>query len=306
MKKNIIYIITVVAIALTSCFDDLDRFPANDTTSEVVYSTFDGTKEALAKIYGAYTLSGQVGPGGKPDIVGLREDQNADFLRNWFNHQETPTDEAHCRWNDAGIPELNYIKFTPHRLVHNRFIRQVHLTSDVRQRFSSKHRWKRLRRTTGRSQLLPRRSPFLEAFAYWVLIDNFGNPPFVTEKDDLGILPDQIQRADLFKYIEDELLDLANNQGVKRHAPTNTDEPTWAPSGRSWPASTSTPRFIPARPGGRKPSPTAKKVIDAGYDLHKNYEHLFLADNNVNNPEMILPIAYDGQSSRVNGGVSRS
>lgn len=47
-----------------------------------------------------------------------------------------------------------------------------------------------------------------------------------------------------------------------------------------------------------------KKVIDAGYDLHKNYEHLFLADNNVNNPEMILPIAYDGQSSRVNGGVT--
>jgi len=304
MKKNIIYIITVVAIALTSCFDDLDRFPANDTTSEVVYSTFDGTKEALAKIYGAYTLSGQVGPGGKPDIVGLREDQNADFLRNWFNHQETPTDEAHCRWNDVGIPELNYIKFTPTASftigLYDKCILQVMYANDF------------LRNTDGRDygaqqdevNYFRGEARFLRAFAYWVLIDNFGNPPFVTEKDDLGILPDQIQRADLFKYIEDELLDLANNQGVKE---ARANEYGRADMGAVWAllariylnaeVYTGTARWTEA-------ITYSKKVIDAGYDLHKNYEHLFLADNNVNNPEMILPIAYDGQSSRVNGGVT--
>ena len=38
-------------------------------------------------------------------------------------------------------------------------------------------------------------------------MDLFGNVPFVTEDDLPGAgFPEQIQRADLFDYIEDELL----------------------------------------------------------------------------------------------------
>ncbi|PPJ44786.1 RagB/SusD family nutrient uptake outer membrane protein, partial [Rhizobium sp. KAs_5_22] len=47
---------------------------------------------------------------------------------------------------------------------------------------------------------------FLRAYQYWVLLDLFGNPPFVTEQDEIGkTSPKQIKRADLFKYIESEL-----------------------------------------------------------------------------------------------------
>lgn len=52
---------------------------------------------------------------------------------------------------------------------------------------------------------------FLRAFQYWVLMDTYGNPPFVDENTVVGkALPEQIKRADLFKYIESELVEIQN------------------------------------------------------------------------------------------------
>jgi hypothetical protein len=292
---------------LTSCLGDLDRFPQNDTTSEVVYSTFDGTKEALAKIYGAYTLSGQKGPDGSPDVAGLDEGSNADFLRCWFNHQEMPTDEAHCLWGDKGVSELNSINFiagsdgAPFTLgLYDKCILQIMYANEF------------LRNTSGREYGANQQevnyfcgeARFLRAFAYWVLMDEFGNPPFVTEKDALGAMPNQIERADLFNYIESELLDLINNNGLKA-AKTNEYGRADVAAAAALLARTylnagiytGTERWTDA-------ITYSKKVIDAGYSLKSNYEHLFLADNDKNNPEIILPITYDGVHTRLNGGTT--
>jgi len=47
---------------------------------------------------------------------------------------------------------------------------------------------------------------WLRALSYWHAMDHFGNVPFVTEQDAVGaFFPKQINRADLFTYIEDEL-----------------------------------------------------------------------------------------------------
>jgi hypothetical protein len=299
--------ILVALLVFTSCLNDLDRFPQNDTTSKEVYSTFEGTKSALAKVYGAYTLSGQKGPADMPDIAGLDEGSNADFLRCWFNHQEMPTDEAHCLWGDKGIAELNSINFiagsdgAPFTLgLYDKCILQVMYANDF------------LRNTSGRDYGNDRQevdyfrgeARFLRAFAYWVLMDVFGNPPFVTENDALGILPEQIKRPDLFNHIESELLDLINHNGLKA---ARTNE-----YGRADVAAacallarvylnaetyTGTARWTDA-------ITYSKRVIDAGYSLHPNYEHLFWADNDKNNPEVILPIAYDGKSTRLFGGIT--
>src|SRR5699024_11339571 len=48
----------------------------------------------------------------------------------------------------------------------------------------------------------------------------------------------------------------------------------------------------------------ASKVIDAGYSLMDQYEHLFMADNDQNNPEVIFQIAYDGIQTQNNGGTN--
>ncbi|MDR0412351.1 MAG: RagB/SusD family nutrient uptake outer membrane protein [Dysgonamonadaceae bacterium] len=309
MKKNIYKIIMTVLpiLSLTACLDDLDRFPLNDTTSEIVYSTFDDTKSALAKVYGAYTLSGQKGPAGLPDVEGLDEGSNADFLRCWFNHQEMPTDEAHCLWGDKGIAELNGINFisssdgAPFTLgLYDKCILQVMYANDF------------LRNTSGRDygnnqqevNYFRGEARFLRAFAYWVLMDVFGNPPFVTENDALNILPHQIKRADLFKYVEEELLDLINNNKLKAVRSNEYGRADVAAAcallARVYlnaEVYTGTERLTDA-------ITYSKKVIDAGYTLKPNYEHLFLADNDKNNPEVILPIAYDGKNTRSFGGVT--
>jgi hypothetical protein len=306
MKKNIYKILMAVlpVLALTSCIDDLDRFPLNDTTSEVVYSTFDGTKSALAKVYGAYTLTGQTGPAGSSDIAGLDEGSNADFLRCWFNHQEMPTDEAHCLWGDPGIPELNNIDFISTGSftigLYDKCILQIMYANDF------------LRNTNGRDygsqqeevNYFRGEARFLRAFAYWVLMDEFGNPPFVTENDGLGILPNQIQRADLFNYVESELLDLINSNGLKAAKSNEYGRADIAAAcallARVYlnaEVYTGTARWTDA-------ITYSKKVIDAGYSLKGNYEHLFLADNNTNNPEVILSINYDGKSARSYGGTT--
>ncbi|MDR2683537.1 MAG: RagB/SusD family nutrient uptake outer membrane protein [Dysgonamonadaceae bacterium] len=309
MKTNIYKIVMAVLPVwmLTSCLNDLDRFPQNDTTSENVYATFDGTKQALAKVYGAYTLSGQKGPAGLPDVAGLDEGSNADFLRCWFNHQEMPTDEAHCLWGDKGVAELNGINFiassdgAPFTLgLYDKCILQVMYANDF------------LRNTSGREygndqqevNYFRGEARFLRAFAYWVLMDEFGNPPFVTENDALGILPEPIRRADLFNYVESELLDLINNNGLTAAKSNEYGRADIAAAcallARVYlnaEVYTGTPRWTEA-------ITYSKKVIDAGYSLHTHYEHLFLADNNQNNPEMILPIAYDGKNTRLYGGVT--
>ncbi|MEM9916839.1 MAG: RagB/SusD family nutrient uptake outer membrane protein [Bacteroidota bacterium] len=46
-----------------------------------------------------------------------------------------------------------------------------------------------------------------------------------------------------------------------------------------------------------------QKVIDAGYQLDENYEHLFLADNNTTTG-LIFPVAFDGLSTRTWGGMT--
>ena len=48
----------------------------------------------------------------------------------------------------------------------------------------------------------------------------------------------------------------------------------------------------------------SEKVINAGYSLKNDYEQLFLANNNLNNPEIILSINYDGEKTRNWGGMT--
>ncbi|MFN8246826.1 MAG: hypothetical protein U0T56_10650 [Ferruginibacter sp.] len=72
--KRILFNMAALALmsgALVSCTKDLDRLPANDITSEQVYSTPEGYKQALAKVYGSMALTGNAGPA-ETEISGYR------------------------------------------------------------------------------------------------------------------------------------------------------------------------------------------------------------------------------------------
>lgn len=117
MKKNKLYRLAMsFAFSLTatafmsSCLDDLNRYPTNDITSEKVYSTFLGYKQVMAKVYGAYS---QVGNdlASKDDIT-MGDGASADFVRCFFNLQSLTTEEAICTWTDSGIPDLNFMNWS--------------------------------------------------------------------------------------------------------------------------------------------------------------------------------------------------
>ena len=72
---------------------------------------------------------------------------------------------------------------------------------------------------------------FLRAYQYWVLMDLFGSPAFVTENDPVGdYIPKQISRANLFSYIESELK--SADFALWLRTRTNTAAPTRLPNGR--------------------------------------------------------------------------
>lgn len=315
MKKynnytTIVALSALLMVGFTSCFGDLDRFPNNETTGEDVYGTFEGFKGAMVKVYAANALSGNEGPSGKPDISGLDEGAYADFLRMYFNHQELPTDEAHCVWQDEGIPGLNNLIFSSEnpftKGMYNRCMMNIMYANEF------------LRNSTpdivnGKgftaSQVeeinnFRAEARFLRAFQYWVLMDLYGNPPFVTEESGLDILPEQISRVELFSFIEKELKEISDGNLVKE---ARSNEYGRADKGAAWAllariylnaqVYTGSPRYSDA-------VTYSEKVINAGYSLKNSYEQLFLADNHLNNPEVIFSINYDGERTRNYGGAT--
>ncbi len=101
MKRNpikILFITSLFAVAtLVSCKKNLILTPNDQVTSATVYSTPAGYKQALAKVYGAFALTGNNGPAGSGDIQGIDEGFS-DFFRLYWYAQELPTDEAVIAW----------------------------------------------------------------------------------------------------------------------------------------------------------------------------------------------------------------
>jgi starch-binding outer membrane protein, SusD/RagB family len=148
---------------------------------------------------------------------------------------------------------------------------------------------------------------FLRALSYFHAMDMFGNVPFVTELDQVGVfLPEQIMRADLFDYIETELLQIKDQMVAPR-----ANEYGRADQGAAW--SLLARMYLNAEVytdlvRWEDALTYSKLVIDAGYELQPVYAHLFNADNNpLANPdsrEIIFAVRYDGVHTIGFGGTT--
>lgn len=315
MKRYIIYtgiLLSGLSITLSSCEKSLDLQPTNDVTSEVAYNTPLGYKQGLAKVYGSFALTGNSGPAGSSDIVGLDEGSNADFLRSWWMLQELTTDEAVIAWGDVGVQDFHNLNWTPDnpflRGLYFRSIYQITLVNEFLRQSTDPLLAERGISGSDADEIRKARYEvrFLRAFQYWVLMDLYGNPPFITEENSIGSgLPDQISRAKLFTYIETELKALENDLPAADRSVTQYGRATKAVAqallARMYlnaQVYTGTARYTDA-------SVYAKKVIDAGYSLIPNYKNLTRNDNNlVARNELIFTINYDGQRTQLYGGTT--
>ena len=309
MIRQTLMIFSAVLV-LSACKKDLNLQPLNANTSEKQYSTPEGYKQVLAKVYGSYSLVSSNGVGvSDVNVAGITDAGTTDFIRAYWNMQELTTDNAICAWNDAVLQSFHTTNWTSNNVyinaMYSRSLFQITVCNEfIRESAPAKlsaHGFSTADNDNIRHYRAEAR--FLRAYQYWVLMDLFGNPPFITENDPIGkYIPPQIKRADLFKYVESELkaidVDLtapkANEYGRADQAAE------WALLARLYlnaKVYIGTDKYTEA-------ITYSSKVISAGYSLKQHYKQLFMADNNVNNPEVILAIAYDAVNSQNYGGTT--
>lgn len=306
MKKNIINIMmgSALVLSLFSCSKKLDRFPINSTNANDVFSTPEGTKEALAKVYGAFATTGSTGSGSS-DLAGI-DAGTSDFLRLYWCAQELPTDEVICAWGDPGIPDLNSMTWNSSNPLltglYNRSMYQITVANSfIRETANPSGSFSK----TDLDDIKNYRAEvrFLRAYQYWVMMDLFANPPFIDENSLIGkVAPKQIKRADLFKYVESELKAIDSDlKAPKTNEYGRADQAAaWALLSRLYlnaEVYTGTAMYNDA-------VTYSQKVITSAYTLQPDFINLFLADNNKNNPETIMSINYDGNKTQNYGGTT--
>jgi len=313
MKNKILYKSTITlltVIALSACKKQLTLVPVDSTTADQQYSTAAGYKQGLAKVYGAYSLISSTGTGASDiNVAGISDVGETDFLRVYWNIQELTTDEDVCAWNDANLIPFHNFNWTASNIyvtaLYDRSLYQIAVCNEFIRQSSDAEISKR--GFTGEDATNIRyyraEARFLRAFQYWVLMDVYANPPFVTDKDPVATyIPPRIKRADLFTYIESELKAVdsqlvAPRQNEYARADQAAADALLARMYLNAQIYTGTARYTDA-------ITYAQKVINDGYTLMPHYKNLFMADNNVNNTEVILPIAYDGENSQNYGGTT--
>lgn len=305
-------LLLLLLAGFSSCNKDLNRLPLNANTSETQYSTPAGYKQVLAKVYGSYSLVSSTGTGNSDvNIAGITDPGTTDFLRAWFNVQELTTDEDVCAWNDAALQAFHNLDWASSNVyidaIYTRSLFQITVCNEfIRQSTDAAISGHGI---TGKDvddiHHYRAEARFLRAFQYWVLMDLFGNPPFVTEADPIGkYIPKQITRADLFNYVESELKAIdADLVAPKLNEYGRADQAAaWALLARMY---LNAEVYLGAGKGRYTDAITySAKVINAGYSLMPHFRNLFTSDNNLNNPEVILPIAYDATSSQNFGGTT--
>lgn len=310
MKQRIFNtaLITILGFLLfQSCTKKLDLQPTNDVTSEVVYSTPMGYKQVLAKTYGAFALTGNQGPAGSGDVQGIDEGFS-DFFRLYWKAQELTTDEAVIAWGDVGIQDFHNMNWSSNNPfltgLYYRSLYQITLANElIRESAPEKVSGRGITGADATNiQQYAREARFLRAYQYWVLMDLYGNPPFVDENTPIGAVPEQATRSEIFEFIEDELLAIEPDMPAARSNEYGRADKgaVWALLARLYLNAaiyTGAPRYADA-------ITYSKKVIDAGYSLISNYHWLMLADNHLNTDEFIFTINYDGVKTQGFGGTT--
>jgi len=312
MKRilNITIAFAAFMLLTTSCLKDLDTVPIDpdQMISENVFEDPASYKQILAKLYAGLAVTGQTGPSGNADISGIDEGFGQYHRMLWY-HQELTTDEAVISWNDQTIKDFHwqtwgttdvFIAALYYRIFYqisavNEYIRE---TSDSK--LDDRGVTGQLRTDIGYFRAEAR---WLRALSYWHALDHFANVPFVTEDDAVGaFFPQQISRADLFKYVEDELKAIETllvNAGANEYARADKGAACMLLAKLYLNAEiyTGTERNTDC-------ITYCKKIIDGGYSLEPDYSYLFLADNDLARNEVIFPVAFDGAFTKTWGGTT--
>jgi len=302
MKKIGIIIFAACCLSVASCVKSLDTKPLNETdfTSDVAYGNEEGNYVAgLAKIY--YCFINQW------DLT-VADMGSSELIRALWNINECSTDEAKSAMQaDSWVKDINENQWSSaeNAATYAVYARCLHGITYVNEF---------LRQTT--DEILADRgvdsglvtkihgmrneARIIRAYMYWVMIDTFGNVPFVTEESEFGTyVPDQASRADVFDYIVNELRAVA-------------DDPETPAAGSNYPRVDKgsalglltrvylNGEVYTGKAYWSETKAACEEVFKCGYELCPEYAWLFRGDNGENpesQKEIMFAVYYDGVKS---------
>lgn len=314
MKK--IYNILVAGIAslsLVSCIGNLNTLPLNDydATSEAAYVSEASYLSGLAYINAYYNFVSQNDAGASD--LNFDDAGQSELLRQWLVLNDVPTSSLDIGWGDSYIAPLETHTWNTSDnnaiiAVYTRCMKGIALVNEYLLQTTDEKLAARGHEAFAASIAQYRaEARFHRAMFYYILMDEFGNPPFAKEENIGGALPEQISRKDLFDWLETELLDLVSDasampaKGAVAY-PRPTKDAAKALLARMYlnaEVYTGTARWADAKT-------YAKQVIDNGYSLHPNYRELFMLDNGqtCGNDEFIFAVEYDVAKAQSWGGTT--
>lgn len=319
MKLTKFYTVLVASLVLiAACTNRLDLKPTNAVSADVIYSSGKGYIGNAVKVYASLAAAGSGDPNSSTstDIPATGDGGSSEFIRNLWNAQELPTDEAVNAWNDIGLPDYHTMTWT----ANNPWVRRCFARSSliiafandfIRQAEPAKVASRKISADTA-AMIADYRNEvrFIRALQYYYLMDMFARPGFITDKDAVGIFPRQATRQEIFSYVESELKDLETLLKEPRTAEYGRADKAaaWALLARMYlnaEVYTGTAQYANA-------AQYASKVIGAGYSLHQStispnnsYREMFLADNSTTcRDEFIFTVNYDGTKTQTYGGTT--
>jgi len=303
--KRILYasLAIFVAFSATSCLDDLNTEPKSDNIELDPYADADNYPILVGKIYAGFSKLGVTGPDGDGDIPSSSDQGKTTFIRAYFNIQELISDEAKCAWNDADEKNYSQISLTPDNyigyMLYQRCMMNIAFANEfIKNTNNPIVEVADLDRMRAEVRVL-------RAMNYFILLDIYGNPGWVTDEHpiDGSYKPRQLGRAGMFEWIETQLIEAEREGKLKDHSAQTygliTNQVVQTLLAKLYinaEVYTGTARWSDALI-------YAKKVTGySGLALEENYQNLFCADND-RSKEIILALPYDYTMAQDWGGV---
>lgn len=295
-------VMAVASFSFTSCVKDLEVENINPQ------QVSDFNQDAIFnKIYANMSLTGQEGPAGNSDLTDIDEGFSS-MVRQIWNANELSTDEALCRWGDAGIPEYNHNAWSDNHEMLRALYYRLMFGVTISNFFLDQATGDDAKTLTQRAE-----ARFMRALYYYYLMDLYGNPPFCTTVSSEKAV--QYSRAQIFEFIESELKDICEGSGNEMLMDAKTNTYGRADKAAAWmllarlylnaEVYTGSARWADAKE-------YAGKVLNSGYSLCKTpkngysaFQLLFMGDNDTNGAqdEIILPAMFDGETTQTWGGT---
>ena len=293
MKTYIKHIIPAAALLLagfTSCTKDLDVTPIDPNLNTEIQP------EALFnKCYANIAVAGNGGANGDCDVDGI-DGGTSGYVRQMWNANELTTDESICGWGDEGIANFCYNTYdASHPMLRGYYYRLYTGIS-----FCNQY----LQEFEGFNATMTAEVRFIRALNYFLLMDGWGNVPFVT-----GITsekPQQYSRAEMFNFIESELLEIEPQLSAAKAKKSSDADYGRVDKAAAWLLLARLYLNAEVYTGNAqwgKAAQYAQQVMSSSYQLNTTgvgswsaYQMLFMSDNGETSAayEAIFPILQDG------------